>query len=168
MTISMCGMTSRWIGRSVGASAPTKISISNMTSRLSALIRPRRRPVCCSTIRAATSAPASGSTPPESTSTRRSLCRLKNTWISSPADGKNTGSKIKSSKLFQTFKSFQSFNPLLHPYIRFVADCHRGDHCYVTPISRACWNEDHLHPIPNYEDQGETVASSERTELKVQ
>src|SRR5215831_19078757 len=61
-----------------------------------------------------------------------------------------------------------SSSPLLHPYIRFVADCHRGDHCYVTPISRTCWNEDHLHPIPNYEDQGETVPSSERTELKVQ
>src|SRR5215468_4834902 len=59
-------------------------------------------------------------------------------------------------------------HPHLHPYIRFVADCHRGDHCYVTPISRTCWNEDHLHPIPNYEDQGETVPSSERTELKVQ
>src|SRR5215467_13296147 len=50
--------------------------------------------------------------------------------------------------------AFSLLGPLLHPYIRFVADCHRGDHCYVTPISRACWNEDHLHPIPNYEDQG--------------
>src|SRR6266498_4548345 len=29
-----------------------------------------------------------------------------------------------------------------------VADIHIGDHVYVTPISRACWNEDHLRLIP--------------------
>src|SRR5205823_9190129 len=34
------------------------------------------------------------------------------------------------------------------PYIRSVADIHIGDHVYVTPISRACWNEDHLRLIP--------------------
>src|SRR5436309_14312075 len=34
------------------------------------------------------------------------------------------------------------------PYIRSVADYHIGDHVYVTPISRACWNEDHRSLIP--------------------
>jgi hypothetical protein len=36
-----------------------------------------------------------------------------------------------------------------------------------TPISRACWSEDHRSLMPQ-EDQGQTVPTSERTELKVQ
>ncbi|MDP2603438.1 MAG: hypothetical protein Q8S00_12720, partial [Deltaproteobacteria bacterium] len=34
------------------------------------------------------------------------------------------------------------------PYIRSVANYHIGDHVYVTPISRAFWNEDHRSLIP--------------------
>jgi hypothetical protein len=36
----------------------------------------------------------------------------------------------------------------------------------VRLISRACWHEDLPCPIPNYEDQGETVPASERTDLR--
>jgi hypothetical protein len=34
------------------------------------------------------------------------------------------------------------------PYIRSVADYYIGDHVYVRPISRACWDEDHRSLIP--------------------
>ena len=53
------------------------------------------------------------------------------------------------------------------PYITSVAENHIGDHVYVTPILRACWNEDLASLTPD-EDQGQTVPTSERTELKVQ
>jgi len=47
-------------------------------------------PTCCNITRAAMSARASPSTPPESTNIRRYRCRRRNTWIWSRVGGRNT------------------------------------------------------------------------------
>jgi hypothetical protein len=49
---------------------------------------------------------------------------------------------------FGVFLKKKLFTQRPEPYIRSVADYHNGDHLYVTPILRACWDEDHRSLIP--------------------